>query len=405
MHRIIWSVLLAALAAAPVRAADDEAAAAARAGLERIKALRAERPGDASLVYYQALLHARMKDADGAAEALRSLHGRRLDVIPVAQIGFEAVWDAPAFRAARLALAAEATRTPDAPVALRLRDPKLIPEGIAHDPVTGTLYLGSIAQRKIVAVDRRGRARDFSRAGDRLDTVLGVAVDPARRQLLAVSTNGFEDSAKVERRNAVVRYDLKTGRLLSRLPAPDAMQLNDLVVAADGTLYVTDSASASLFRARPGEGALSRLGEAGQLRGANGIALGPDALYVTLSTGIARVDPATGRGERMPQPDDVVTGGIDGLYFHRGDLVGVQNSTNPGRVVRIALADGGKRIAGVKVLQSHHHPEFAEPTTGAIAGDRLMVIANSHVLAFQPDGSLKDVAALRPTAIVGVPLS
>ncbi|HEX4665579.1 MAG TPA: hypothetical protein VH207_03185 [Chthoniobacterales bacterium] len=73
------------------------------------------------------------------------------------------------------------------------------------------------------------------------------------------------------------------------------------------------------------------------MRGANGIALAPDGtLYVTLSTGIARVEPASGEPTRLPQPETVVTGRIDGLYWHEGDLLGIQNSTNPGRVIRIA---------------------------------------------------------------------
>ena len=74
-----------------------------------------------------------------------------------------------------------------------------------------------------------------------------------------------------------------------------------------------------------------------------------------------------------------MTGGIDGLYWHGGDLFGVQNGTNPGRVIRIALADKGSRIAGLTVLQSHHHPDFDEPTTGAIANGALHVIGNSYV--------------------------
>ena len=80
----------------------------------------------------------------------------------------------------------------------------------------------------------------------------GLAVDPTRGHLYAVSTNGFEDSAKTARRNAVVLYDLKTGRLLDRFAAPEAMQLNDLALAPDGTLYVTDSMSSTLFRKKPG---------------------------------------------------------------------------------------------------------------------------------------------------------
>jgi hypothetical protein len=405
MRRIVFTMLWMAAAAMPARAADDEAAAAARASIARIQALRAERPGDGVLAYYQALVHARLGERDAAVAELRSLLGRRLGLIPVAQIGFDAVWNEPAFQAVRQQLIDEEARTPDAPVVRRLHDPRLIPEGIAHDPVARRHYVGSIAQRKIVVVDAKSRVREFSSASDRLDAVLGLALDSKRRQLLAVSTNGFEDSAKAERRNAVLRYDLRSGRRLQRLDAPDALQLNDLAIAEDGTLYVTDSAGHTLFRARPGDTGLSRLGEPGSLRGANGIALGGDgALYVTLSTGIARVDPSTGMGQRMPQPDSVMTGGIDGLYWHRGDLVGVQNSTNPGRVIRIALADGGTRIAGVTVLQSHHHPSFVAPTTGTVVGSALHVIANSHVLNHQPDGSLRDVGSLRPTEIVAVPL-
>jgi hypothetical protein len=127
-------------------------------------------------------------------------------------------------------------------------------------------------------------------------------------------------------------------------------------------------------------------------------------LYVTLSTGIARVEPGSGEFVRLPQPDSVVTGGIDGLYWDQGDLIGVQNGTNPGRVIRIALADEGRRIDGITVLQSHHHAQFAEPTTGAIADGALYVIANSYVGLYQPDGTIKDLGKLRSPVILAVPL-
>jgi hypothetical protein len=186
---------------------------------------------------------------------------------------------------------------------------------------------------------------------------------------------------------------------------PEALQLNDLAFAADGSLYVTDSAAGTLWVLRPGERRLAQVGEAGSLRGANGVAVAPDGIvYVTLSTGIARVQPATGQMMRLPQPDEIVTGGIDGLYWHDGDLVGVQNVSNPGRVVRIALARDGKSVRALTVLQSHHHPAFVEPTTGVVVGEALHVIANSHVTAYQPDGTIRQPEALLPTAIVAVPL-
>jgi len=357
----------------------DDSSAAVRASVERIQALRKERPGDGVLVFYEALLRTGLGEREHAFALLRSLKGRKLGLIPAPDTGFEPVWNDAQFQAIRKELADEEPATPVSPVAFRLKDPKLIPEGIAYDPLSKRFFIGSIAQRKIIVTNSQGEARDFSNFNDKLDPVLGLTVDSVRGALYAVSTNGFEESAKKERRNAVIRYDLKSGRLTDRFSAADAAQLNDLAVTPDGMLYVTDSETGTLFRKKPEEKALTRLGEAGALRGANGIALGGDGtLYVTLSTGIARVDLKTGVPTRLSQPDTVVTGGCDGLYWHDGDLLGIQNSTNPGRVIRIALAEKGTRIAGLTVLQSHHHSDFDEPTTGAIANGALVSDFEGH---------------------------
>jgi SMP-30/Gluconolactonase/LRE-like region len=388
-----------------VDSATAEATAAARASLERIQVLRKERPNDGILAFYEALVDISLGESAAAFDLLRSLQGRRLGLIPVRDIGFETVWEDPEFQAIRKRLIDEEAQTPTSPMAFRLTDPKLIPEGIAYDPKSERFFIGSIAERKIVITDAKGQARDFSSPSDKLDPILGLRVDVARRALYAVSSNGFKENAKTERRNAIVQYDLKSGRLTNRFLAPEASQLNDLVVASDGTLYVTDSMGDTLFRRKPNEKALSRFGQRGAVRGVNGIALSSNgSLYVALSTGIARVDIATGKPTKLPQPDTVVTGGCDGLYWHDGDLIGVQNSTNPGRVIRIALTDNGNRIAGLTVLQSHHHPDFNEPTTGAIANGALNVIGNSYVGHYQPDGLIKDSAPLKGTAIIAVPL-
>ena len=384
--------------------AADDPRSATRAQLERIQSLRKERPGDGALVLYEAITRIELGEREAAFALLRSLQGRKLGLVPVRDAGFEAVWDDPEFQKIREKLAQEESRTPDAPIAFRLGDSKLIPEGIAYDANQARFFIGRVARKKIVSANRKGVVKDFSGPGDNLDCVLGLFVDAAHEQLYAVSTNGFLDEAQKQRRNAVVRYDLRNGVLVDRYGAPDASQLNDLTIATDGTIYATDSASGTLFRKTPGEKTVTPFGAKGALPGANGITLGGDGkLYVAISTGIAKIDLSTGAPTRLSQPDTVVTGGCDGLYWHTGDLVGIQNVTNPGRVIRIALADQG-RISGITVLQSHHHPEFAEPTTGAIAVDALYVIANSYVGHFQPNGSIKDPGQLKPTAIIAVPL-
>ena len=404
---VVGRLLLACVVAMNFCSADptDDSKSVTRTRLERIQSLRKDRPDDGVLIFYEAITRIDLDDRDAAFALLRSLQGRKLGLVPVRDAGFEAMWDDPEFQKIREKLVQEESRTPDALVAFRLADPKLIPEGIAYDPKQDRFLIGSVAQKKIVSANRKGEVKDFSGPKDKLDCVLGLFVDSAQEQLYAVSTNGFLDEAQKQRRNAVVRYDLKTGLLVNRYDAPDANQLNDLTVAADGTIYATDSAGGTLFRKTHADKTLTPFGAKGAPPGANGITLGTDGkLYVAISTGIARIDLSTGAPTRLSQPVTVVTGGCDGLYWHRGDLVGIQNVTNPGRIIRIALADQGTRISGITVLQSHHHPEFVEPTTGAIVADALYVIANSYVGHFQPNGSIKDPGQLKATAIIAVPL-
>jgi sugar lactone lactonase YvrE len=402
--RVLLAYLIATANFCSADAADDPQTAM-RAQLERIQSLRKQRPGDGVLVFYEAITRIGLGEREPAFALLRRLQGRKLGLVPVRDLGFEGVWNDPEFQKIRRKLANQETPIVDARVAFRLSDPKLIPEGIAYDPNQDRFFVGSVAQRKIVTANLKGEVKDFSKPDDHLDCVLGLFVDTATDQLYAVSTNGFLDKAQEQRRNAVVRYDLKDGLLVDRYDAPDANQLNDLTIASDGTIYATDSATGTLFRKKPAEKTLTPFGARSSLSGANGITQGADGdLYVAVSTGIAKIDVSTGASTRLPQPDTVVTGGCDGLYWHSGDLVGIQNVTNPGRIIRIRLIDQGTRIRAITVLQSHHQPEFSEPTTGAIFGDALYVIANSYVGHFQPNGSLKDAGQLKPTAVVAVPL-
>lgn len=400
----VAALLLAVAVAAPAQPGPQ-----AEAQLARIRALQQQRPGDGLLVHYEAMTQAQAGDRAGAVATLRRLLGRRLGLVPLADMGFDTLQDEPGFREVQAQLLAETPRTPDAPVVLRLPadSARLIPEGIAYDARRRIHYLGSIAERRVLAVDGQRRTRPLSTAADALDAVLGLAVDAKRDRLCAVSTNGFEDSAQAQRRNAVVCWSIPDGRRVLRVAVPEARQLNDLAFAPDGSLLVTDSMAGSLWRVG-GDGSARRVGADGALRGANGVAVAPDgrAAYVTASTGILRVSLPGGEPTRLPQPDDVVSGGIDGLYWADGDLVGVQNAVNPGRVLRLALADGGTRIAAATVLQSHHHPDFAEPTTGVVVDGALHVLANSYVGYWLPAGRIDDSRAPPPRApaIVAVPL-
>src|SRR5471032_1684252 len=110
---------------------------------------------------------------------------------------------------------------------MEIEDNGLIPEGIAYDAPSHSFFMGSIAKGKIVRIDADASVRDFA---DRLDPILGIAVDSPRRILYAVSTSALTEEGRKSRRNAVLAYDVDNARLLRRADVPAAMSLNDVTV-------------------------------------------------------------------------------------------------------------------------------------------------------------------------------
>lgn len=110
----------------------------------------------------------------------------------------------------------------------------------------------------------------------------------------------------------------------------------------------------------------------------NGIAVSDDQrhLYVADFRGVTRFDVTDKTKETVGKG---MLSGIDGLSFHRGTLIGIQNAVGKPRVVRIHLADGR-----VEVLETKN-AAFEIPTTGAVAGSDYWFIANPGLRSF--DGS------------------
>ena len=267
----------------------------------------------------------------------------------------------------------------------------LVPEGLAWDPVTDTFYLGSVAQRRIVRVTRAGLATTVCGPAEHGYLAgLGLAVDAQRRRLWAVSTAPAQDArftAAESGTSAVHVFDLDSGGLLwsAVSPAADGYGLNDVCVLPDGAAALSASDAGLVVRCEfGGAGVGAPLCARGAVPGANGLCVGPDGrtLYVSAyGLGIMRVDPGTGAVTPATVPGAAFTTmAVDGLYAVPGGLVAVQNFLGLDRVARFSLrADG--LLDGCRVLAARR-PEFAEPTTGAVAGDGFHFIADSRVTAF-----------------------
>ena len=281
-------------------------------------------------------------------------------------------------------------------VAFRLNEPDFIPEAITYDRGSRRFLIGSIYKRKVVAVDEvSGRAADYATFREAAFlSVLGLEADNTRGALYVLSAGSKEMQGytpESEGQSFLHRLQLSSGRQVIKI-APPAVEgghlLNDLVQAADGTLYMTDSQAGVVYRWKPGARGLETVVTLGRHLYPNGITPSADwrALYVAHLEGVSRVDLRTREVTPVGHPASMTLVGIDGLDQYRGDLVAVQNGL-PGvsRVVRLRLAADGRNVVAMDVLDANL-PDHDIPTTGVVVGDGYYYIANSQMRRFTAPG-------------------
>ena len=295
--------------------------------------------------------------------------------------------------------------------AFELADSALLTEGIAHDARERVFYVGSVHQAKILRVTPGGAVADFATVGEGRWAPLGLRVDTQRRVLWVAATalpqsRGYlpADSG----RSAILRYDIPTGRLTDRYPAgaDEAHAIGDLVVTRAGDVYATDSRAPVLYRLRVGGDTLEPYVRSPLLLSAQGLALTPDegTLYVAdYARGLLRVDLRRRVVSQVTAAEQVLTLGIDGLYFHDGSLIAIQNGVTPHRVVRLVLTPRGDRILRAEVLE-RAHPRHDEPTLGVLVGNTLFYVANSQWERFGGGGAAANADSLRRPVVLRLPL-
>ena len=379
--------------------------------LENAKRAAALAPGRHPLLLLNlARAHSLAGDKAEAVKLLEEVLDMGFGATATTSKDFDPLRDSEAFR--KLAGKIEAVRAPvaNSSVAFTIPEKDLIPEGIAYDPVGGRFYVGSLHKAKILSLDSAGRRSDFKREReDGLFGVLGMRVD-ARRRILWVNSavlpelKGFRKEE--DGTSALHKYDLRTGRLvrkyvLANKPRPHL--LNDIAVNVAGELFITDSLSSVVYRLRDGGDSLEEFVKLKPHSYPNGITLSDDGgrLYVAHAEGISLIDVSTGKVMALDSAPGISLFGIDGLYYYRDSLIGVQNfSGDPLRVVRFHLGWGGRRVERSQVMEANN-PLFNIPTTGVVAGPSFYFIANSQLRSFDPQGNilppekLSDVFILR----------
>jgi hypothetical protein len=259
--------------------------------------------------------------------------------------------------------------------AVRTTEKDLVPEGLSYDAQRNVFYLSSLNRRKIVEIGRDGRTSDFVPA-DRygLLPVLGIRISLSDGTVWADS---FTDSGRTE----LLHFD-STGKLLGRFKPEGSAKhgFNDLVIRKNGEVITTDSLANMVLRFDPAARSFSPLPVHRPLFYPNGITLSEDdhTLYVADSLGVVRVDLANGESRDVDPGPKSTLAGIDGLYWHNGSLIGIQNGIGSPRVAAFRLSSDGLHVTRTTVLENRS--KFCVlPTTGAIRGSDFFFIANSQI--------------------------
>jgi hypothetical protein len=255
------------------------------------------------------------------------------------------------------------------------KEKDLVPEGLAYDVRQNVLYLSSLNRRKIVKISMNGFVSDFAPAG-RYDLlpVLGIRFDPSDGTVWAASWS--EDASKSE----LLHFDA-SGKLLGRYAPTDAVPhgFNDLVVRKNGEVLLTDSVSDQIYHFDPRGKAFAPVPVHRVLSAPNGIALADDdrQLFIADDFGVVHVDLVQGASADLGRGPNNTLAGVDGLYWHNGSLIAIQNGIGSPRVAAFRLSTDGTRVERTTVLENRT-TFTVTPTTGAIHGNDFYFMSNSQ---------------------------
>lgn len=279
----------------------------------------------------------------------------------------------------------------------------LLAEDLAYDAGTGRWFVSSVHGRQILVKASKGPWRIF--ASRNLAGVLALGVDASRRCLWATSVGlpqAGELNSETRGHSALVAFDLDWGREVRRVALEGSGHaLGDLVVADDGTVFVTDGQGGGVYRLDPQGKALQPLVAPGTFRSPQTPVVVEGGLLVPdYSKGLAFLPAAGGTARWLAVPEGVDLRGLDGMALSGHRLYAVQNGATPNRVLALDLDARFTKVERVTVLL-----QVAEATHLLFRGQNLYLLIDNGWDRFGSDGHLrKGLPAETAPRILKVPL-
>jgi len=364
--------------------------------IENMKAALALRPNYGPYTYNVAVGYALSGNQQEALNWLRRLADMGL-VYPISSDGdFATIKDHAEFKKLVARFENNARPIGNSTIAFTIHEKGFVPEGLAYDPADKMFYLGSVYKRKIVSIDDAGDVKDFSSTADGLWSVMGMRVDSARRVLWVCTASHAQMmnfNASENGMSGIFKYDLRSKKLIKKylLPSqPTPHWLGDLVLNSQGDVFASDSITPGIYMIDRHNDSLELFLRSDAFVNPQGLAFSADEKRLFMADylkGIFSIEVKSKTVSLLSPAPKTTMLGFDGLYYHKGRLIGVQNGVRPARLVEMSLNAGGTEVGTFKVVEANN-PVFDEPTLAALAGDTLFYIANSQWATIDDQGKL-----------------
>ena len=265
---------------------------------------------------------------------------------------------------------------------LRFTAAAATPAGIAYDAVSRRFIIGDRDARKLSVVDEFSQhvANLASAQSAGFGNIAALEIDPRQGTLWVVSSDASPadntTGSTAAPRTTLHKLQLISGRVLQSFVLPErlgAARFADVAVMADSTVLVLDDSGQRIFRLRPKAADLEIA--ASLKERALTIAPAPDALvYAATTDGIVVVDLSSKAVAPLKAAARIDLAHMSRLRWHKGALVGIQQSDSSYRAVRIALDSTGRRATRQQILDASL--ATTDPTAATIAGGVLYYLAS-----------------------------
>lgn len=255
------------------------------------------------------------------------------------------------------------------------------PNGITRAS-DGTLYVGSVTSGQILQIRADGEIETFFSGSDEVFAATSLRLDEQRGLLWGASPDFLgtrEPTGELVRRpHRIFAIDMRSGKVVRVILMPDSGFGNDIAIAPDGGVYVTDSSHPRIHYLAPGANQFQTWVENERFRseeiGLAGIARSPDGTVIVGMYSAGELLKVT------PQPQGASTVEVISLERKLENPDGMQFAPDGSLLVAEgAVASGNGRLVRIDVLSPGTDPKPIEIIAAGLESPVNLTVVNRSV--------------------------